>query len=170
MYVLLYWAYIVVCCAKRFLLMSDNQKAFLYHTVACNITGNWFHSAVGGYFLVIVKWVYTLVIVKIPHGLVMLASSIQNFNLRFWILSKAILYGCHFPKTNRTEQTVSPNRTHAGHSASIFLYDCDFYLYYTLVLYSLIMICMFPLFIFYQSWSQCVVSFRGKTRVYFISS
>lgn len=29
------------------------------------------------------------------------------------------------------------NKTHAGHNASIFLYsDCDFYLYYTLVLYS----------------------------------
>lgn len=105
MCVLLYCAYIVVCCAKRFLLMSDSQKAFLYHTVTFNITGNWFHPS--SYLLVIVKWMYTLVTVQIPHGLVTLTSSIQDFNLPLWVLSKAILYGCHSPKTDRTEQTVS---------------------------------------------------------------
>lgn len=57
MYILLYWAYMVVCGAKRFLQISDSQKSFLYHTVTFNITGNWFHSAVSGYLLVIVKWV-----------------------------------------------------------------------------------------------------------------
>jgi len=61
--------------------MSDSQKAFLYHTVALNITGNWFHSAVGGYLLDIIKWMYTLVTVQVPHGVVMLALSIQNFDL-----------------------------------------------------------------------------------------
>lgn len=70
-----------VCYAKRFSLMSDSQKAFLYYTVALNITGNWFHSAVCGYLLDILKWMYTLVTVQIPHGVVMLALSIQNFNL-----------------------------------------------------------------------------------------
>lgn len=35
---------------------------------------------------------------------------------------------------------------------SFYMSDCDFYLYYTLVLYSLIMICIFTLFVFfYQS-------------------
>lgn len=46
-----------------------------------NITGNWFHSAVNGYLLHIVKWVYTPVTVQIPHGVVMLGLGIQNFNL-----------------------------------------------------------------------------------------
>jgi len=79
---------------------------------------------------------------------------------------------CHFPKTDSTEQTVSQNSTHAGHNAFIFfMCDCDFYQYYTLVLYSLIMICIFTLFIFYLSRLLCVVSFRGEnTNVYFISS
>lgn len=121
------------------------------------------------------KKMYTVVTVQIPHGVVMLALSIQYFNLWFWLLSKTYCLNvktCHFPKTYRTEQTVSQNRTHAGNNACIIFLCaiCDFYLYYTLVLYSLIMICIFTLFIFYLSWSLCVVSFRGKnTNVYFIS-
>jgi len=61
------------------------------------------------------------------------------------------------------QNKLSQNSTHAGHDACIFfMCDCDFYQYYTLVLYSLIMICIFTLFIFYLSRFLCVVSFRGE--------
>ncbi|CAJ1053281.1 Hypothetical predicted protein [Xyrichtys novacula] len=101
--------------------MSDSQKALLCHTVAFDITGNWFHSAVSAFVLVNAIWVYNLVIVQIPHGPVMFALSIKTLN---YILTsiQSILCECRFPKTGHTEETVSENRTHAGHNASIFLY------------------------------------------------
>lgn len=83
------------------------------------------------------KKMYTVVTVQIPHGVVMLALSIQYFNLWFWLLSKTYCLNvktCHFPKTYRTEQTVSQNRTHAGNNACIIFFMCD--LWFLPVLYS----------------------------------
>lgn len=168
MYMLLYWAYFIVCCVKRFLLMSESQKAFLYHTVTFfNITGNWIHSAVSGYLLVIIKMLYTQT-VQIPHILVKLTLSIQNFNLWFWLLSKVSCMNVIFQRLiTRNKRCLKTGKTwHMQDTMHpSFLYsDCDFYLYYTLVLYSLIMICIFTLFIFYQR-LLCVLSFWRKTQI-----
>lgn len=166
MYVLLYWASIIVCCVKRFLLMSDRKPSSII-LLPFNITGNWFHSAVKDYLLHIVKWVYTLVTVQIPHGVVTLSLGIQNFNLWFWLLSyrmnvvfqRLITQNKLCLKTRRMQNT-----THA----SFCMCDCDFYLYYTLVLYSLIMICIFTLYFLSKLIAMRWV--EKKTQKYFISS
>lgn len=133
MYVLFYWAYIVVCCAKKFLLMSDSQKAFLYHTVANNnITGSWFHSTASSYVLDVIKGVYTRVTVRIPHGVVMLALSIQNFYLWFWLLSKAYCMNVMFQRLIAQNKLFSKQdafRTKCIFLCVIVISNCNILLY-----------------------------------------
>lgn len=106
-------------CSKIPANVWQSQKASFYYIVAFNITGNRL------YLLEKVKWVYTLVTVQIPHGVVLLVLSIQNFNLWFWLLLQSMLCECR--------QAVSPNRTHAGRDTCIFLYV---WLWFLPVLYS----------------------------------
>lgn len=162
------WAYDVVCHAKRCLLISDRQKAFLCQSVALNITGNWFHCAVSVWTLVTVIWVFNQVIVQIPNRPVMFALSILQTIL--WLLSKAYCVNLTFQRLNTQKKVcLKPGRMQDTMHPSFYMRDCDFYLYYTLLLYSLIMICIFTLVIFYQSWSLGVMDFRRETQMCILS-
>lgn len=142
---MLYWACILACCTKRFLLMnSDGRTAVFYHTFAFTITGNQFHSAVSCECWTSIKQVCTLVTVQIPHRVVMLSLTIPNLYLWVWLLpSKAYCMNIRKPVKDWSCRT---NCLRTGHTQDTMhgwfcICDCNFFLY-SLLLYSLIMICI----------------------------
>lgn len=109
--------------------MCDSQKAFLYRIVASNITGNWFHSAVGGNLLDIDKkmGVYS------RHRSNTSWSGIVGFKY-----IKTLTYDSDFhPKqycVNVNKLCLRTGRMQDTPHAPFYKSDCDFYMYYTLVL------------------------------------
>lgn len=77
----------------------------------------------------------------------MFALSIMTFYL-FLTSIQSILCECRFPKTGHRRKCLKTGRMQDTMPPSFYMPGCDFYLYYTLVLYSLIMICIFTLVFF----------------------